>query len=193
MNSPLTKMGVFSTEINESDLILTSTALFVFLTASTWAGIVRIYFDFFSLNRFLRTGTVILVCSGNFSYLFTLDLLLYMYMVQHTKSIFLNGCDHFVEHIKCTHFIFNNRISLCNTAYGGGRDNTENHLKAAVDHGFTAIAPVDIMDAEGETALPVKGGKHLEADYVGKNFLNYDFVMVLSHFKGHPMAGFGGR
>ena len=48
------------------------------------------------------------------------------------------------------------------------------------------------MDAEGETALPVKGGKHLEADYVGKNFLNYDFVMVLSHFKGHPMAGFGG-
>ena len=77
MNSPLTEMGIFSTEINESGLILTSTALFVFLTASTWAGIVRIYFDFFSLNRFLRTGTVILVCSGNFSYLFTLDLLLY--------------------------------------------------------------------------------------------------------------------
>lgn len=86
----------------------------------------------------------------------------------------------------------NGTIVECNTAYGGGRDNTENHLKAAVDHGFTAIAPVDIMDAEGETALPVKGGKHLEADYVGKNFLNYDFVMVLSHFKGHPMAGFGG-
>ena len=80
MNSPLTEMGIFSTEINESGLILTSTALFVFLTASTWAGIVRIYFDFFSLNRFLRTGTVILVCSGNFSYLFTLDLLLYMYI-----------------------------------------------------------------------------------------------------------------
>ncbi len=86
----------------------------------------------------------------------------------------------------------NGTIVECNTAYGGGRDNTENHLKAAVDHGFTAIAPVDIMDAEGETALPVKGGKHLEADYVWKNFLNYDFVMVLSHFKGHPMAGFGG-
>ena len=80
----------------------------------------------------------------------------------------------------------------CNTAYGGGRDNTEAHLKAAADHGFTAIAPVDIMDAEGETALPVRGGKHLKEDYVGKNFLNYDFVMVLSHFKGHPMAGFGG-
>lgn len=86
----------------------------------------------------------------------------------------------------------NGTIVECNTAYGGGRDNTENHLKAAADHGFTAIAPVDIMDAEGETALPVKGGKHLKEDYVGKNFLNYDFVMVLSHFKGHPMAGFGG-
>ena len=86
----------------------------------------------------------------------------------------------------------NGTIVECNTAYGGGRDNTENHLKAAADHGFTAIAPVDIMDAEGETALPIEGGKHLKADYVGKNFLNYDFVMVLSHFKGHPMAGFGG-
>lgn len=86
----------------------------------------------------------------------------------------------------------NGTIVECNTAYGGGRDNTENHLKAAADHGFTAIAPVDIMDAEGETALPVEGGKHLKEDYVGKNFLNYDFVMVLSHFKGHPMAGFGG-
>lgn len=86
----------------------------------------------------------------------------------------------------------NGTIVECNTAYGGGRDNTEAHLKAAADHGFTAIAPVDIMDAEGETALPVKGGKHLKEDYVGKNFLNYDFVMVLSHFKGHPMAGFGG-
>ena len=83
-------------------------------------------------------------------------------------------------------------IVECNTAYGGGRANTEAHLKAAADHGFTAIAPVDIMDADGETALPIKGGKHLKEDYVGKNFLNYDFVVVLSHFKGHPMAGFGG-
>ena len=75
MNSPLTEVEVISTEINESGLILTSTALFIFLTASTWAGIIRIYFNLFSLNRFLRAGTVILVCSGNFSYLFTLDLL----------------------------------------------------------------------------------------------------------------------
>ncbi len=83
-------------------------------------------------------------------------------------------------------------IVECNTAYGGGRANTENHLKAAKDHGFTAIAPVDIMDAEGEVALPVKGGKHLKEDFVGSHYLNYDFTIVLSHFKGHAMGGFGG-
>lgn len=83
-------------------------------------------------------------------------------------------------------------IVECNTAYGGGRARTADHLKAAADHGFTAIAAVDIMDAEGETALPVEGGRHLAEDYVGKNFLNYDFTIVLSHFKGHAMGGFGG-
>lgn len=83
-------------------------------------------------------------------------------------------------------------IVECNTAYAGGRNKTEVHLQTATDHGFTAIAPVDIMDAEGEVTLPVKGGKHLKEDYVGKNFLNYDFLIVLSHFKGHTMAGFGG-
>lgn len=83
-------------------------------------------------------------------------------------------------------------IVECNTAYGGGRANTEDHLKAAADHGFTAIAKVDIMDAEGEVALPVKGGKHLKEDFVGSHYLNYDFTMVLSHFKGHAMGGFGG-
>ena len=83
-------------------------------------------------------------------------------------------------------------IVECNTAYGGGRADTENHLKAAKDHGFTAIAPVDIMDAEGEVTLPVKGGKHLKEDFVGSHYLNYDFTIVLSHFKGHAMGGFGG-
>ena len=83
-------------------------------------------------------------------------------------------------------------IVECNTAYGGGRADTENHLKAAKDHGFTAIAPVDIMDAEGEVALPVKGGKHLKEDFVGSHYLNYDFTVVLSHVKGHAMGGFGG-
>ncbi len=86
----------------------------------------------------------------------------------------------------------NGTIVECNTAYGGGRADTESHLKAAKDHGFTAIAPVSIMDAEGEVSLPVKGGKHLTEDIVGKDFLNYDFCIILSHFKGHAMGGFGG-
>ena len=83
-------------------------------------------------------------------------------------------------------------IVECNTAYGGGRARTADHLKAAADHGFTAIAPVDIMDAEGEAALPVSGGRHLREDFVGAHFLDYDFTVVLSHFKGHAMGGFGG-
>lgn len=86
----------------------------------------------------------------------------------------------------------NGTIVECNTAYGGGRANTENHLKVAADHGFTAIATVDIMDAEGDTILPVTGGKHLTRDIVGRNYLNYDFTIILSHFKGHAMGGFGG-
>lgn len=61
-------------------------------------------------------------------------------------------------------------IVECNTAYGGGRSDTEKHLKAAKEHGFTAIAPVVIMDADGEVALPVKGGKHLKEDFVGKAY-----------------------
>ena len=85
----------------------------------------------------------------------------------------------------------NGTIVECNTAYGGGRADTENHLKAAKEHGFTAIAPVDIMDADGEVALPVKGGKHLKEDFVGSHYLNYDFTIILSHFKGHAMGGFG--
>lgn len=76
----------------------------------------------------------------------------------------------------------------CNTAYAGSRNTTEAHLKAVKDHGYTAIAPVDIMDAEGETAIPVEGGFHLQKDIVGKDFLNYDFIVVLSHFKGHQMG-----
>ena len=83
-------------------------------------------------------------------------------------------------------------IVECNTAYGGGRSDTENHLKAAANHGFTSIADVDIMDADGEVALPVKGGRHLKEDFVGLNYLNYDFTVILSHFKGHAMGGFGG-
>ena len=83
-------------------------------------------------------------------------------------------------------------IVECNTAYEGRRMNFQDHMQTAAEHGFTAIAEVDIMDAEGDIALPVRKGKHLKENYVGKNYLDYDFTLVLSHFKGHPMAGFGG-
>lgn len=86
----------------------------------------------------------------------------------------------------------NGTIVECNTAYAGKRMNTTEHLQTAAEHGFTAIAPVDIMDAGGQVALPVRNGIHINEDYVGKDFLSYDFLVVLSHFKGHPMAGFGG-
>ena len=88
--------------------------------------------------------------------------------------------------------LVNGTIIECNTAYGGNRSTTAEHLKAAKEHGFTDIAKVDIMDADGEVQLPVEGGKHLKYDIVGKNYPDYDFTVVLSHFKGHAMGGFGG-
>lgn len=83
-------------------------------------------------------------------------------------------------------------IVECNTAYEGARNDTAAHLQTAKEHGFTEIADVDIMDADGEIEIPVKNGKHLEVDIVGKNFKNYDSMLNLAHFKGHPMGGFGG-
>lgn len=86
----------------------------------------------------------------------------------------------------------NGTIVECNTAYGGSRASTAMHLQVAEDHGFTAIADVDIQDAEGSMSLPVTGGTHLTENFVGSHFANYDSYLVLSHFKGHAMAGFGG-
>ena len=86
----------------------------------------------------------------------------------------------------------NATIVECNTAYGGQRSSTQNHLKTAKDHGFTDIADVDIMDADGDTSLPVKGGKHLDEDLVGSHFGDYGSFVSLAHFKGHTMGGFGG-
>ena len=86
----------------------------------------------------------------------------------------------------------NGTIVECNTAYSGKRFSTEDHRRAAEEHGFTAIAPVDIMDAEGEVKLPLKNGKHLKYDIVGSHYPDYNFTVVLSHFKGHAMGGFGG-
>lgn len=86
----------------------------------------------------------------------------------------------------------NGTIVECNTAYGGSRASTAMHRQVAEDHGFTKIAKVDIMDEDGEISLPVVGGKHLKEDVVGSHFKDYDFVLVLTHFKGHAMGGFGG-
>ena len=86
----------------------------------------------------------------------------------------------------------NGTIIEGNTAYGGSRASTAMHMQVAEDHGFTKIANVDILDSEGEISLPVVGGKHLTKDVVGSHFKNYDFVLVLTHFKGHAMGGFGG-
>lgn len=83
-------------------------------------------------------------------------------------------------------------IVECNTAYGGSRGETAMHMQVAKDHGFTKIANVDIMDAEGSISLPVNGGTHLKENLVGAHFTNYDSYLILSHFKGHQMAGFGG-
>ena len=83
-------------------------------------------------------------------------------------------------------------IVECNTAYGGRRAGTALHYQVAKDHGFTAIAPVVLLDENGDIPLPVAGGKHLKEDYVGSRFSEYDFHIVLSHFKGHTMGGFGG-
>ena len=78
-----------------------------------------------------------------------------------------------------------------NAAYGG-RASTAMHLQVAEDHGFTAIADVDIMDADGEMTLPVVGGTHLTENVVGSHYADYDSWLILSHFKGHPYGGFGG-
>lgn len=83
-------------------------------------------------------------------------------------------------------------IVECNTAYGGSRTETAMHMQVAEDHGFTAIADVDILDAEGSMELPVEGGTRLDSNLVGSHFADYDSYIVLSHFKGHAMAGFGG-
>ena len=85
----------------------------------------------------------------------------------------------------------NGTIIECNTAYGGARNTAEEHMEVAKEHSFTDFADVDIMDADGEFKIPVKQGKHLEYDLVGKNFANYDAIINLAHGKGHAMGGFG--
>ena len=86
----------------------------------------------------------------------------------------------------------NGTIVECNTAYTGPRYETESHLKVFEDHGFAAIAPIDLLDGAAETVIPVKDTTHIKYNIVGANLLNYDWVVNLAHFKGHTMGGFGG-
>ena len=81
----------------------------------------------------------------------------------------------------------------CNTAYPGARNATDKHKKLLKHHGWEDMFPFDLMDAEGpDEVLPIEGGLQLDKDIIGKNLLNYDSLLVLAHFKGHPMGGYGG-
>lgn len=91
-----------------------------------------------------------------------------------------------VEHVKGT-------IVECNTAYGGARNSTAKHRALIKEHGWTEYFDVDLMDAEGpDVVWAIPNGKVIKENYLGKNIENYDSMLVLSHFKGHPMGGFGG-
>ena len=81
----------------------------------------------------------------------------------------------------------------CNTAYEGARDTTAKHRQLLTDHGWNREFPVDLLDAEGpDLELDIPNGKVIHKNYVGKDLANYDSMLVLSHFKGHPMGGYGG-
>jgi len=86
----------------------------------------------------------------------------------------------------------NGTLVECNTAYGGSRATTANHLKVIEERGYNKIATVDIMDAEGTMDIPVTDDKWIKYDRVGSHLQNYDFMINLAHFKGHAMGGFGG-
>ena len=87
----------------------------------------------------------------------------------------------------------NGTVVECNTAYGGARNSTEKHKKLIEEHGWTKYFDVDLMDAEGpDMELSIPNGKVIKENFVGKNLKNYDSMLVLSHFKGHPMGGYGG-
>ena len=86
----------------------------------------------------------------------------------------------------------NATVVECNTAYPGQRTSNTKHRKLLTKHGWDKYYNVDIMDEDGDVILDIPNGKVLKKNYVGKNIKNYDSMLVLSHFKGHPMGGFGG-
>lgn len=90
-----------------------------------------------------------------------------------------------IDHVQGT-------IVESNTAYDGKRNTTKDHWETMKVHGWTDIAEVDILDEEGELILPIQGGKQIDMNFVGGHMSKYDSMLVLSHFKGHPMGGFGG-
>lgn len=91
-----------------------------------------------------------------------------------------------IEHVGGT-------VVECNTAYDGARNTTERHKKLFEEHGWTKYFDVDLLDAEGpDLELEIPNGKTIKKNYVGKDIANYDSMLVLSHFKGHPMGGYGG-
>jgi len=103
------------------------------------------------------------------------------------------------ELIKDLVMLVDGTIVECNTAYGSGpgneqdeRNRSANHWKVIERHGFTPLFKVDIMDEEGEMRIPVADTTHLRYDIVGSHMANYDFMIALNHFKGHPMGGYGG-
>ena len=84
-------------------------------------------------------------------------------------------------------------VTECTTAYDGGRNTTAKHLYTLRQHGWSTHFDVDLLDAEGpDLELAIPGGKCIQKNFVGKNLTNYDSMLVLSHFKGHPMGGYGG-
>ena len=81
----------------------------------------------------------------------------------------------------------------CNTAYGGERDTTEQHIRTLEKHGWTKMFTMDLLDAEGpDMELSIPNGKRIKKNFVGKDLANYDSMLVLAHFKGHPRGGYGG-
>lgn len=91
-----------------------------------------------------------------------------------------------IEHVGGT-------VVECNTAYEGSRNTTEKHLQTLKKHGWSRYFDVDLLDAKGpDLELDIPGGKRIQKNYVGKNIVKYNSMLVLSHFKGHPMGGYGG-
>lgn len=86
----------------------------------------------------------------------------------------------------------NGTIVECNTAYEGPRHESKSHWKVIKDHGFMEIAPCDILDEDGDEGIPIVNGKLIKTNYVGTHMRNYNSMIILSHFKGHQMAGMGG-